>query len=434
MTTSLMPNAKQQYFTANGVPLSGGLLYTYEAGTTTPKVTYSDAAGTTPNANPIVLDSRGEATVFWDGSYKVVLKDSLGTTIWTQDNVVVESLALRADLASTASGKGANLVGIDDAVTYDPDTVGSWLRVILNKGVSLDFEGSGSDAGLIKPFIWYNPAPTATDVADFGILRRSATGGTAGVTNSAFRVIHVAQAGTASFEWASLSIMENNATAGENVAGYWQGKKNSTGPTWAGVLEAIDTTGTANPTTGLVGAEVDIRANGTDNNNNRVGVDVVVTRQLVSGSPTGTAMQAGFGVRVQTSGDASATVKTGFGFANTTKVVTAFDCSTAEVSGDAVKIASGQTVSFDENSQHRMRYQSTVGLTYGAGGVDQSSLRQDGTIWSRPLTFATLPTAGVFGRKAVISDCTTTTFNAVAAGGGANKVPVFDDGAAWRVG
>lgn len=117
MTASLMPNAKQQYFTANGVPLSGGLLYTYAAGTTTPKVTYSDAAGTTPNANPVVLDSRGEATVFWDGAYKVVLKDSLGATIYTQDNVTTYNVDVFAELASTATGKGASLVGTEGGGT-----------------------------------------------------------------------------------------------------------------------------------------------------------------------------------------------------------------------------------------------------------------------------------------------------------------------------
>ena len=87
-TTSLSPPPKLQFFTANGVPLSGGLLYTYAAGTTTPLVTYTDSTGNTPNTNPIVLDSRGEANVWLGGaSYKFALYTSASVLIWTVDNI-----------------------------------------------------------------------------------------------------------------------------------------------------------------------------------------------------------------------------------------------------------------------------------------------------------------------------------------------------------
>ena len=51
-------------------------------------------------------------------------------------------------------------------------------------------------------------------------------------------------------------------------------------------------------------------------------------------------------------------------------------------------------------------------------------------------TFATLPVAAVAirGARAMITDCNTTTFNATAAAGGANIVPVFCDGTNWKVG
>ena len=65
-----------------------GLLYTYAAGSTTPKTTFSDAAGLVPNINPVELDSTGSATIRLDtGSYKFVLLDQTNTvTLWTQDN------------------------------------------------------------------------------------------------------------------------------------------------------------------------------------------------------------------------------------------------------------------------------------------------------------------------------------------------------------
>ena len=107
---SLLPQGKQVYTDSAGDPLAGGLLYTYAAGTSTPLATYSSQAGTTPNANPVVLDSRGEATVFWSGaSYKVVLHDSADAPIWTQDNVGPEAVtATGADTARTqADWQGA---------------------------------------------------------------------------------------------------------------------------------------------------------------------------------------------------------------------------------------------------------------------------------------------------------------------------------------
>ena len=75
-----------QYFDANGDPLASGKIYTYEAGTSTPKATYTDAAGGTPNANPVILDSAGRATIWGTGAYKIVVKDSADATLYTDDN------------------------------------------------------------------------------------------------------------------------------------------------------------------------------------------------------------------------------------------------------------------------------------------------------------------------------------------------------------
>ncbi len=114
---SLMPNGKQQYFNAVGQPLAGGRLYTYAAGTTTPQNTFSDAAGSVPNANPIILDARGEALVYWSGSYKVALQDASGTSIYTVDNYacgvdhVVASIAGLRALLKTSASKNAIVTG-----------------------------------------------------------------------------------------------------------------------------------------------------------------------------------------------------------------------------------------------------------------------------------------------------------------------------------
>jgi hypothetical protein len=77
-----------QFFTAAGIPLVGGKLYTYASGTTVPLATYTDSVGDTANTNPIILDSRGEAGVWLGPSrYTFKLEDADGNLIWTVDGV-----------------------------------------------------------------------------------------------------------------------------------------------------------------------------------------------------------------------------------------------------------------------------------------------------------------------------------------------------------
>ena len=79
----------QQALDNAGESLAGAKLTTYEAGTTTPLATYSDAALTTPNTNPVVADGAGQFGLIYllDQAYKFVLTDADDVTIWTADNV-----------------------------------------------------------------------------------------------------------------------------------------------------------------------------------------------------------------------------------------------------------------------------------------------------------------------------------------------------------
>ena len=73
-----------------GNPLSGGFLYTYSAGTTTPYSTWTDSTLSVPNANPIILNSAGRPPneIWFDStSYKFVLTDSLSNVLGTWDNI-----------------------------------------------------------------------------------------------------------------------------------------------------------------------------------------------------------------------------------------------------------------------------------------------------------------------------------------------------------
>lgn len=80
-----------QFFTTTGLPLAGGLIYTYQAGSSTPLATYSDNGGNYANTNPIVLGTDGrpqtEIWLTYGYNYKFVLQDSSYNTIQTYDNI-----------------------------------------------------------------------------------------------------------------------------------------------------------------------------------------------------------------------------------------------------------------------------------------------------------------------------------------------------------
>jgi hypothetical protein len=89
MATSISLVGRVQYSDENGTPYAGGKIYTYEAGTTTPKDTYSDYDGLVPHANPIILDSAGRATIrLGEGAYKFVVTNAADAAVWTQDNIL----------------------------------------------------------------------------------------------------------------------------------------------------------------------------------------------------------------------------------------------------------------------------------------------------------------------------------------------------------
>lgn len=151
--TQLLPNGKQHFVDNNGHPLVGGRVYHYYVGTNTPKDTYQDSGQTIPNTNPIVLDARGEASIYGSGPYRQVLTTFFGVTIWDQvildpSSIVGGNLdAFKADLAnSTDPLKGAGLVGFSNSAVYADGTVGAGIREINAKiGVIVTDYGAKGD-------------------------------------------------------------------------------------------------------------------------------------------------------------------------------------------------------------------------------------------------------------------------------------------------
>lgn len=162
----LSPVAKQQFFTDAGALAAGYLLYTYAANTTTPQATYSNKAGTSANANPIVLDSQGRATIYLSPTltYDYVLKTAAGVTVWTQEDV------------SAAPGDG-------DAVTFTQSGTGAVARTMQGKGQDfptlLDFIDPDEHAAIKAGTSTYD----ATDDVVAAFAAHDAVKATAGLYN-----------------------------------------------------------------------------------------------------------------------------------------------------------------------------------------------------------------------------------------------------------
>jgi hypothetical protein len=140
----LTPSPKMQFFDINGEPLVGGKVYTYQAGTTTPQATYTDNTGATANPNPVILNARGEASIWLSGAnFKFKLTDANDVEIWTVDyisapisgvspalsgNVTIDTSSSSPALKITQTGTGLALRVQDEA---DPD---STPTVVDNQG------------------------------------------------------------------------------------------------------------------------------------------------------------------------------------------------------------------------------------------------------------------------------------------------------------
>ena len=114
MPVNLSPlaGAAAQFLDNSGNVLTGGKLYTYLAGTTTPAVTYTSNTGVTFHPNPIILNAAGRVPSgeIWltEGiSYKFVLKDANEVLLGTYDNIVgINDFSSLQNIVANFTGTG----------------------------------------------------------------------------------------------------------------------------------------------------------------------------------------------------------------------------------------------------------------------------------------------------------------------------------------
>lgn len=164
-----------QFFDDNGNPLSNGKLYAYSAGTTTPKATYTTAAATVQNANPVILDSSGRAVIFIEGAYRFDLFDENDNLIRSVDNITSFTT-----LTDTASGLFQSFSGDGNTTAFvlssDVGTEENNLMIFIDEGM-LEYVTNGSfatDTDWTKGSGWAIGAGVATATTATSALSQDA--------------------------------------------------------------------------------------------------------------------------------------------------------------------------------------------------------------------------------------------------------------------
>jgi len=220
-----------QFLTTTGLPLNGGLLYTYQAGSSTPLATYTDVNGTTANTNPIVLGTDGrpqnELWLTYGYNYKFVLKDSAGVTIQSYDNLYgiigtapASGATIPAGLISIWSGAiGAVPSGwyLCDGTNGTPDLRN---RFIVGAGSTYSVGANGGSADAIT--VTHTHTATSTDAGHTHTTQTYGTGGTALAGGSGSTTGYGAITSSTGF----ASVTTTNANAGvsgtnANLPPYW---------------------------------------------------------------------------------------------------------------------------------------------------------------------------------------------------------------------
>lgn len=170
MAQFLAPLINEQQFDANGDPLVGGFVEVYLAGSSTPATTYSDKAGLTANSWPIVLNTLGvneQGAVWLTGGalYKFAIKNALGVTLRTIDNI---------------SGMNDSTVANDQWVVYQADptyvsatsfsVVGDQTGVFQVNRRTKTTNTGGIVYSTIKTSVYSAPNTTVTVANDSGTL------------------------------------------------------------------------------------------------------------------------------------------------------------------------------------------------------------------------------------------------------------------------
>lgn len=164
VTLSLFAGAGQQFFDSSGNPLTGGKIYTYLAGTTTPYPTYTNINGNVAHTNPIILDSAGrvpsgEIWLSTGVGYKFVLNNSADVLIATYDNI--------PSSAQPPAANDADSIQYQEGVTVQAGSfvIGETYKIATIGNT--DFTLIGAAANTVGLYFTATGVGTGTGTAEF---------------------------------------------------------------------------------------------------------------------------------------------------------------------------------------------------------------------------------------------------------------------------
>ena len=196
MAGTLTPTPYQTVLDADGVSVSGALIYTYTGGTTTAASTYTTSALSVANANPIVADSAGRYVAYLPAgsNMKFLFKTAAGVTIREQDNVLsVPGAAVNLDIEGTVgvAVTAGQVCYLSSGLEAVPLTAGLWYLT------DADFAVSSTSCQAIGVAVSAIPINTAGTIRLAGIVSTASavvTGSTYYVSATAGDITTVAPA------------------------------------------------------------------------------------------------------------------------------------------------------------------------------------------------------------------------------------------------
>jgi hypothetical protein len=208
-----------------GLPLAGGQIYTYQAGSSTLLTTYTDSNGLYPNTNPIILGTDGKLpSELWLTSgynYKFVVEDANSVVISTYDNIY--------GIPSSSSSSGTNIPSgciiiwsgasgsiptgyyLCNGLNGTPDLRNSFVLGAGNT-YSVGQTGGSTDAVIVSH------THTAT-VTDPGHAHNYTTSTASSSTSNTFNASQGTSINTATTTTASTGITVANSTTGVSGSG-----------------------------------------------------------------------------------------------------------------------------------------------------------------------------------------------------------------------